>query len=540
MLTTDMLLRGIRDLLIYEKCSKGNCEDTNGILLYDKGSSFIDGFFYILSWKQLPTQAPVNCRNAYFLCYDGDTFCGNFYDTFREYPNVFLFSSSTQQLHNHVAIRLSEYNLWRGSLRKNKALAPLTKLVNEKTERHICILNSFFQCVTFCSTGEINSGIFEVLSHGKKLPYDICVNILHTEKASMGRDKINIVLDNSSVAVYPIRHDMKTVARILVEYRGDDDDRTISPYIDDFVKTIKPIILTDNTTKQYFTDVVSQFVSDIIDQRITDPVVIEQRRNLSPDMVKGKFYQPIVIKFEKQAHKVPKNYITGQLEYIFPPCSVSEYNEGLLVIAAKKKFNDELKYDVERLEELLNKFNAYAGIGNSTRFLTSLRPLYIQAAATTRLGKIFCADKSQRIFKYDDYQMYFFIDLVIESAVKLHNFSNISYLCCPGVIGLLRYDKKNGTDLFNTVQVYIKCSCNSSMCAQKLSLHRNTVNYRIKTIESLLGKSLDDINVQISIMISCYILEYESKYLGIEPVTAAVKMASLENDSIFRSMVEKQ
>ena len=540
MLTVEMLMHGIESSLIYWKCSKPNCESTNGILLYDENAGFVEDFLYILSWKQLPVKVSGSCAGSYFFCYDGNSFDGDFYGRFSEYQNIFLFSSTAHQLHNHIAIKLSEYNLWRSSLRKSKDLSALTRLVSEKTSRNVCILNSFFQRVTFSSVTEVKSGVFEMLRRGNKLPYDISVNILHTEKASIGCRRISITIDGDLLAVYPIRHEMKTVARILVENTDGSGEDTASAYIDDFVKTIKPIILTDNSVKQYFTDIVSRFISDIIEQRITDPVVIEQERNLSPDMVKGKFYQPVVIKFEKQTHKVPLNYISGQLEYLFAPCSVSQYNDGLLVIAAKKKFNDKLSYDAERLEELLEKFNAYAGIGNSTRFMTSLRPIYIQAAATTRLGKIFCPDPSQRIFSFNDYLMYFFIDLIVESAVKLHNFSNISYLCSPGVIGLLRYDKKNGTDLFNTVQVYIKCNCNSALCAQKLSLHRNTVNYRVKTIEALLCQSLDDLNVRMSIMLSCFILEYESRYLGVDPITVASKMSSLDEGAIFRSIVEKQ
>ena len=540
MLTTDMLLHGMESALMYEKCAKTACGSTKGILLYDGSAEFAGDFFYVLDWDQLPVHAPDGCAGTYFLCCGGGSFRGDFYDRFRDYQNVFLFSESVQRLHNHVALRLSEYNLWRSALRKSKDLSYLTQLVSEKTLRNVCILNSFFQRVTFCCGSGTESNIFRTLSLDKKLPYDTSVNILHTEKAAVGMDRINIEVDGSSVSVYPIRHKMKNAARILVERLGDGDERSVAPYIDDFVKTIKPTILTDDSVKQYFTDVVSRFISDIIEQRITDPEVIEQERNLSPDMVKGKFYQPVVIKFEKQDHKVPKNYISGQLEYIFSSCSVSEYNEGLLVIAAKKKFNDELSYDAERLEELLEKFNAYAGIGNSTRFLTSLRPLYIQAVATTRLGRIFCPDKRQRIFRYVDYQMYFFIDLVMESAVKLHNFSNVSYLCSPGVIGLLRYDKKNGTDLFNTARIYIECGCNSALCAQTLSLHRNTVNYRIKIIEALMNQSLDDVNVRMSMMISCYILDYESTYLGIDAVTAASQMPLHGKGGIFRSIVEKQ
>ena len=80
----------------------------------------------------------------------------------------------------------------------------------------------------------------------------------------------------------------------------------------------------------------------------------------------------------------------GHIQEIFPRSSAAQYNNGLVVLAAKDGYYDELKYDRAHLHELLEQFDGYCGIGNCTTFITSLRPLYIQAAAATRLGRFFC------------------------------------------------------------------------------------------------------------------------------------------------------
>ena len=247
-------------------------------------------------------------------------------------------------------------------------------------------------------------------------------------------------------------------------------------------------------------------------------------------MVKGKFYHTIVIDFPNNASKTPTpyNYITGQLSQIFHKCSVTTYKKHLIVIAPKKLYNEPLQFDRQNLYSLLERFDGYCCIGNCTKFLTSLRPIYLQTSACTKLGVIFREDKDERIFFYNDYCNYFYTYLCIEAAVKLHNYGAIAYLCTPGLIGILRYDRKNGTQLKETLQTYLCSNRNATLCAQKMFLHRNTINYRINTIEELLGTSLEDINLVRQLLFSLSILDYVEKYMGEDPLLSMVKLHSSE------------
>lgn len=57
---------------------------------------------------------------------------------------------------------------------------------------------------------------------------------------------------------------------------------------------------------------------------------------------------------------------------------------------------------------------------------------------------------------------------------------------------LVDYDRQHGADLVNTLAVYLENRTNVSVTARMLHLHRQSLLYRLKKIEMLTGRSLDD------------------------------------------------
>ncbi len=539
MLTMDLLLREIRDRIVFARLDGISMPANRNALLFDGEEPFLDQYFYVGDWRDLPEKAPENCGGSCFLCAEGDSFPDGMTPD-DGYRNLVVFQGSVVQLHNFITKKLHSYDNWLSLLRSTEDLQMLTKLTAEKAGRPLAIVNSFFQRVTLEDGGLPCLEVFRELKEADKMTYERAREMLYTEKAMLHTERIFFTYGDVRVADQVIRQGDRTAARVLMECPEDENEGYVLAFLDDLTRTIKPRVLTDQSLRQYFTDAVSILIGDIIDQKITDPDEIEQRRRLSPDMVKGEQYHPVVIKFQKQSQRVPFNYISGHLKEIFPRSSVAVYNNGMVVLAAKNDYYDELEFDRKQLTELLEQFDGYAGIGNCTKFLTSLRSLYIQAAAATRLGRVFSQDKNQRVFYYKDYNMYFMVDLCIETAVRYHKFGNVSYLCQPGLIGLIRYDRKFGTQLYETLRVYLECSCNATLCAQKLNVHRNTVNYRINMIEELCNYSLDDVMTRMNISFSFMILDYEELFLGIDPVSTVGKLTMPTDWDMFISMSDKQ
>ena len=80
-------------------------------------------------------------------------------------------------------------------------------------------------------------------------------------------------------------------------------------------------------------------------------------------------------------------------------------------------------------------------------------------------------------------------------------------------IGSLQtYDRANDTQLMKTLDIYLQEDCNIARTTERLYVHRNTVKYRIKRIQELLGRDLHDINVKFNLQLAFKI----RKFLGQE------------------------
>ena len=539
MLNIEMLIWDIRDRILFQRLENNVMPAHQAALLFDGKETLRGNRFYIGHWRDLPPTAPLGCVSSVFLCVldEGVSWDGPPDTTYR---NFILFSGTAVSLHNHIVSRLQAYNEWLERLRGEEDLQTLVRLAAEKTGHPLAVVNSFFQCVAISETGEQCSDTLRELRDDGKTDYQRARSMLPTEKAALNMERFFLEDYGCRIVDQVIRQGDKTTARILMDCPVEEREEIALGYLDDFARAIRPRILNDETMKQYFTDALSLLVSDIIDQRLTDPDEFEQRSSVIPDMVKGPYYHPICFKFKKQSQPTPYNYIMGHIREIFPRSSAAQYNNGLVVLAAKEDYYDKLKYDREHLTELLEQFNGYCGIGNCTSFITSLRPLYIQASAATRLGRFFCEDKTQRIFYYRDYSMYMMVDMAVESAVRQHKFGNVTYLCQPGIMMVVRYDERYGTELFATLKAYLKCSGNASACAQMMGIHRNTVNYRMNLIEDLMGYKLDNAHTLVALSFSMMLLDYEKLYLGCDPISTMGKLNMPTNWDLYISMADKQ
>lgn len=73
---------------------------------------------------------------------------------------------------------------------------------------------------------------------------------------------------------------------------------------------------------------------------------------------------------------------------------------------------------------------------------------------------------------------------------------------------LISYDLHHGTELLETLKIFLSCNCNAKETAEKLYIHRNTMAYRIKQIEKITNKRLADITVCYEYVTAYFCLKY--------------------------------
>ena len=89
-----------------------------------------------------------------------------------------------------------------------------------------------------------------------------------------------------------------------------------------------------------------------------------------------------MISFESGKQAPPTGLIIHNLIKIFPACNTAVYQGDLVILAKASPDSWNLSFDRERLQNLLERYHAYAAIGNRSSFISSIRPIYLQTKAS--------------------------------------------------------------------------------------------------------------------------------------------------------------
>jgi len=139
----------------------------------------------------------------------------------------------------------------------------------------------------------------------------------------------------------------------------------------------------------------------------------------------------------------------------------------------------------EILEKIATKMPGLvvtAGLGGRFESLEAARQSYLQALKVLRFAELKTASKS--IYAYEQLGVYkLLFEIEPDKLAKYYQ---------EVMEPLQTYDNKQQMDIVSTLFVYFEENCNAVKTAKRLFVHRNTLDYRLKKIEEITGRSLDD------------------------------------------------
>ena len=149
------------------------------------------------------------------------------------------------------------------------------------------------------------------------------------------------------------------------------------------------------------------------------------------------------------------------------------------------------------------KYQTECKIGIGT-FITEENPVrrsYEDANTAIMLEEIM--DDNTKVMSLQDFPV--ILQLIVKDADE-----NFLERIIQSTLGsLIRNDRKKGTALMETLKVYIACDGNIKETAEQLYIHRNTMMYRIRQIESLTKRKMSDIKNTSDIMTGYYAYRYK-------------------------------
>ena len=318
--------------------------------------------------------------------------------------------------------------------------------------------------------------------------------------------------DHNYTYVHLIRHQHNLVARLCIILNGSDKNDCYSDLSQILADYVSEYLLSHQGADYGRNAAFGSLVADLIEQRLTDQNELTQRLKQIQLAIRH-YYQIMLISFEslQQSHDIPWNYVINQLAYIFPFNNITTYKGDILLLIRKIKRGTHLDFNQQHLLDLLNNYKGYAAIGNSSEFLTSLPPTYHQVQDAIRLGRTMHPEN--RILYYEDYSMFHIVELAAASSFEKLGSHNLVHLCNNDFIALIIYDKQNDTHFADELFVYLMNERNTAGTARSLYVHRNTMLYKIRKMESIIGSSLEDPQLRERLIFSHYVWEYATRYL---------------------------
>lgn len=100
----------------------------------------------------------------------------------------------------------------------------------------------------------------------------------------------------------------------------------------------------------------------------------------------------------------------------------------------------------------------------------------------------------------------------VRSALTLlelaHVFRGTPRLMSPQALQVLEFDAGSGTQYAKTLRTYLDCSRDSAKTAARLSLHQNTLRYRLRRANELFGIDLEKPDETLTLWLSLHVTEF--------------------------------
>ncbi|MGO4889694.1 PucR family transcriptional regulator [Anaerobacillus sp. MEB173] len=254
------------------------------------------------------------------------------------------------------------------------------------------------------------------------------------------------------------------------------------------------------------------FLDDIINNQYTNKdTVLEQARKLGYDLSAKQTVFFITFKLNNRKKQDMGNFFNKLFQIVNQVLKQKKITHAVrskldsLILLTEAIGNNQkeihqyclqLALDIEKQWlYFFPKIPIYIGIGRSYDEINDLSKSVIEAQQAVRLSNLLF--KPTSIIHYDDLGMYHLLLEMRESGINLENL----YFDC---LGTLIDHTRRGTDLLETLEVYLNNNQSIQATASELYIHRHTLKYRLKQIEEKTGyhlKSADErMKLQLALM----------------------------------------
>jgi|GEM_PF-759032 len=505
MIRADMLLSGHDDCIIRVSLKEREISRKRAVLILSPGMELSPEYIYV--------GTPGDCAAAISRCTAPVTFfsagdCAELAETNCESVNLVVTSAGLIELHNYVTINYSKIIEWSdlisSSSNSDGSLRALIDQIREKTGVGFMIFNPSFYLMLYSLGKEAAKGLpARILASGYLVPSTVDRDFPASLKSPASR---TLEVDGTSYLLMPILQNGNPLGYLLaVNFRSDYELEWVLGLL---VQRVKTYLVAGYDTYTLRNNEFKHIFEDLMNSELRGLDIIAARLERLPNPPK-KYMRLIIVRF--LTHNKPIDEVIARLEPEFPNCSIASYRDQIVILVSDTYHLFAPKCNRGAVERILEEYSAIAVISHSGSRVLGLHTHYIQCKRMLDLIPSLNDNRSRRFFEFEEYELYYQIDLLADIIGGLYGHDDLMYLVHPAIVILTRYDRTKKTTLRDFLFVYIMSDCHIAATAKKLYLHRNTVIYRARRIKELTGLSLDNWELRVSLALSCMIMRYIEK-----------------------------
>lgn len=520
MLDITYILKALDRTILEQQIGYQNLKDVRGIILLKKQSKLLDNYLYVGSYsdglKLLEQCAPSGFVTMFLSAEDVNR------TTLPDGGghNLIVSTLDIIDIYNRINIVIQNYKYWSNSLMSalcgGKSLPQILDMASEMINSQIFILNSGYKMIAGSSTLYVDEPLSRELMKTGYLSFETSLRLLAGFRQKEHSGNYKLMADGTySYHLYEIRHNSYVLATIFIASDSRTEGIDIRHLLADLSDTISGFLLNDQEALLNQDALCASFIKDIVEEKLDETVEIQNRINFLPHPLKA-FCCVVLVQFDTEVlPEPPYSYVMQLLEEIFPNTNMAVYQNDIVILHTQEERPVTLMdFDYDKLTELLRHYHAYAGVSNASRHRIRLRTLYMIASSTIRLGRSLRRDNlPERIFSYEDYSMYYIVDLCAKQYMEDHHHDDLIYLIHPSIIKICRYDANHNTNLRDVLFFYLLCGCSLNRTAQIMYMHRNTVLNKLNKINEIAEIPLEDGYTQQRMIMSCLIMRYYEDYM---------------------------
>lgn len=173
-----------------------------------------------------------------------------------------------------------------------------------------------------------------------------------------------------------------------------------------------------------------------------------------------------------------------------------------LIVLNDDTASDGFERCIQTIESMLTsaKISAQVGVGDCWSSIKGIDKSFWQATKALEIGSELQPDKT--VHWYNDHLLHFIIEALSSST-------GMGTVFVPHeIVRLMQHDRENNGNLLDTLLCYLENGRSKAPTIKELSIHKNTLNYRLRRIDEITGGlNVSDNDTAIAILLGIKILE---------------------------------